>query len=245
MLVSATAAMVCTMSAYQVRSVSCRARTPFVEKTRPSLARFLTGRPCGEAPASRSPGPSIVREQRRGGRYNLGASARRCPTVGPDRCAARPPYRRGRHGKPLTWLVRFLHVLGAAFWVGGYAVMALVVIPLLADGQHEPIRRVALGATRVLSFSGTLTILAGAFLVARTRGYGRLLGGEWGAIVIACAVLAFALMAIGDAGLRPALRRLGPDAGGSVAVAQRWAVAGLLLGVVALAFMTRALYAAT
>jgi hypothetical protein len=48
-------------------------------------------------------------------------------------------------------------------------------------------------------------------------------------------------MAIGDAGLRPALRRLAPDAGGNVAVAQRWAV----VGVAALAFMTRALYATT
>jgi hypothetical protein len=52
-------------------------------------------------------------------------------------------------------------------------------------------------------------------------------------------------MAIGDAGLRPALRRLAPDAGGNVAVAQRWAVVGLLVGVAALAFMTRALYATT
>jgi putative copper export protein len=145
----------------------------------------------------------------------------------------------------LTWLVRFLHVVGAAFWVGGYAVMAFVVLPLLADGSREPIRHLALVATRLLSFSGALTILAGLVLVARTRGYGRLLGGEWGAIVISAAVLAVALMAIGDAGLRPALRRLAPDAGGNVAVAQRWAVVGLLVGVAALAFMTRALYATT
>jgi putative copper export protein len=145
----------------------------------------------------------------------------------------------------LTWFTRFLHVLGAAFWVGGYAVMALVVIPRLADGPREPILRLSLVAARLLSFSGGLTILAGLFLVARTRGYGRLLGGEWGAIVISTAILALALMAIGDAGLRPALRRLTPGAGGNAVVAQRWAVAGLLVGVVALALMTRALYSAT
>ena len=145
----------------------------------------------------------------------------------------------------VTWLVRWLHVVGAAFWVGGYAVMALVVIPMLARGGHDTVRVVALEATRVVSYSGTLTILAGLFLVARTRGYGRLLGGEWGAIVIVCAVLALAMMAIGDAGLRPALRRLWPDGGGSAGAARRWAVAGLLVGVAAMAFMTRALYAAT
>lgn len=144
----------------------------------------------------------------------------------------------------MTWLVRFLHVLGAAFWVGGYAVMALVIVPLLRDGAHEPVRRAALTTTRVLSFSGALTILTGALLVARSRGYDFVLrGGEWGGIVIIAAVLAVALMAIGDAGLRPALRRLDPGAAGSTAVAQRWAVAGLVVGLAALAMMTRALYA--
>lgn len=145
----------------------------------------------------------------------------------------------------VTWLVRWLHVLGAAFWVGGYAILALVIVPMLARGGHDSIRGVALGATRVLSYSGAVTILAGLLLVARTRGYGRLLAGEWGAIVVLCFVLALAMGAIGDAGLRPALRRLGPDGGGSAVAARRWALAGLLVGVAAMAFMTRALYAAT
>jgi putative copper export protein len=145
----------------------------------------------------------------------------------------------------VTWLARTLHVLGAAAWVGGYAVMALVIVPLLAKGPNEQVLRVALAATRVLSFSGALTILAGAFLVTRSRGYGQLFRGEWGGIVVTAIALALALLAVGDGGLRPALRRLESGEGGSPRAAQRWATIGLLLGVAAVAIMTRAIYAPT
>ena len=37
-----------------------------------------------------------------------------------------------------------------------------------------------------------------------------MLGGEWGGIVVTCFVLAFAMMGVGDSGLRPALRRVNP-----------------------------------
>lgn len=142
----------------------------------------------------------------------------------------------------LTWLIRFVHVLSAACWVGGYALLALVIVPRLCGQFHEMSQRLALAACRLLTYAGVLTILSGAALVARTRGYGNLLGGEWGGIVIASFVLAVALLGIGDARLRPALRRLGDDAAGG-ATTQRWAVVGMLLGVLAIAFMTRALYA--
>jgi putative copper export protein len=143
----------------------------------------------------------------------------------------------------LSWLVRFLHVFGAALWVGGYAVLALAVVPLMARRPSETLLEGALLATRVLSNAGALTIVAGLFLVAQTRGYGSLLGGEWGAIVIACIVLAIALMGVGDAGLRPALRRVNDGGAGAVGAARRWALAGLITGGLAIALMTRALYA--
>lgn len=143
----------------------------------------------------------------------------------------------------LTWLVRDLHVTSAALWVGGYAMMAFVIVPALAHNAHESLHRLALAATRVLTFAGVATILGGLVLIARSRGYASLLSGEWGSIVITCIVLAVVLMGIGDAGLRPALRRMHVGAEGGGKIAQRWAMAGLLVGVIALGFMTRALYA--
>jgi len=77
-------------------------------------------------------------------------------------------------------------------------------------------------------------------------GLGRFdLPDEWGGIVVTCMVLAFALMGIGDAGLRPALRRLDPELPGGVATARKWAIAGLAVGILALMMMTRAIYART
>ena len=143
----------------------------------------------------------------------------------------------------ITWLVRYLHVMGAAFWVGGYLVMAFVIVPRLAREPNESLARAALLATRVLSYSGVLTIVAGLVLIARSRGYGQLFRGEWGGIVVASAILALAMMGIGDSGLRPALRRVVAGFPESAAAARRWALLGLLAGVLALGSMTRAIYA--
>ena len=143
----------------------------------------------------------------------------------------------------ITWLVRYLHVMGAAFWVGGYLVMAFVIVPRLARDPSESLARAALLAARVLSYSGALTILAGLVLIARSRGYGQLVRGEWGGIIVASALLALAMMAIGDGALRPALRRVAAGSPEGAATARRWALLGLLAGVLALGSMTRAIYA--
>ena len=143
----------------------------------------------------------------------------------------------------ITWLVRYLHVMGAAFWVGGYLVMAFVIVPRLARDPSESLARVAVLAARVLSYAGSLTILAGLVLIARSRGYGQLFRGEWGGIVVASAILALVMMAIGDGALQPALRRVAAGSPESAAVARRWALLGLLAGVLALGSMTRAIYA--
>ncbi len=146
----------------------------------------------------------------------------------------------------VTWLVRWVHVMGAAFWVGGYLVMAFAIVPRLAHAPDESLKRAALLATRVLSYSGALTIVAGLVLIARSRGYGQLFSGEWGGIVISSAILAIAMMGIGDGPLRSAIRRIEPGASGwerHAASARRWAIIALALGVLALGFMTRAIYA--
>ena len=143
----------------------------------------------------------------------------------------------------ITWAVRAAHVVGAAIWLGGYAVMLLAIVPYLARERSETVRAIALTTARVISMASAVTVLAGLLLIWRTRGYGFLLVGEWGGIVISSIVLAVVLGAIGDAGLRPAIRRLDPDAPGSVAAVRRWALAGLIVGVLAVLLMTRSIYA--
>jgi putative copper export protein len=143
----------------------------------------------------------------------------------------------------LTWGVRSAHVLGAAIWLGGYAIMLLVIVPYLTRERNETVRQLALATVRIISFAGSLTIVAGLALIWRSRGYGFLFVGEWGGIVVSCFVLAFIMMGVGDSGLRPAIRRLDPDVPASVGPVRRYAMIGMGLGVVALLMMTRAIYA--
>jgi putative copper export protein len=144
----------------------------------------------------------------------------------------------------LTWAVRSLHVLGAAIWLGGYAVMLLVIVPYLTRERNETVRQLGMATARVISFAGGLTILAGLTLIWRSRGYSSLLlAGEWGGIVISSFIVAIAMMGVGDSGLRPALRRLTPDDPATVGPVRRWAAVGLALGVLAVLLMTRAIYA--
>ncbi|MCX6024585.1 MAG: hypothetical protein NTZ05_23200 [Chloroflexi bacterium] len=139
----------------------------------------------------------------------------------------------------LTWAVRTFHVASAAFWIGGYAVMALLIVPALVRRPSDDLRRLALATARLLSIAGTMTILTGAVMITRSRGYGMLFRGEWGGIVLTAFVLAVLMMAIGDGGLRRALLGTAKDA----STARRWAIAGLMLGVLAITVMTRAIYA--
>ena len=141
----------------------------------------------------------------------------------------------------MAWLIRFGHVLGGATWLGGYVILAVVIIPLLERQRSEYLVQLAITAVRVMTYAGTLTIGFGLVLITRTRGFANLWQGEWGVLVIASFVVAIALMGIGDGALRPALRRLAADGDGSAA--QRWAWVGLGLTVLAIAMMTRTIYA--
>lgn len=153
----------------------------------------------------------------------------------------------------LTWLVRYGHVAAGALWLGGYLVLAFLVIPALAKSSAaegaEPqdggtlLERLAMTTVRVLTYTGTATIFFGVLLVTRTRGFDSLPRGEWGGIIIACIVIAVALLGVGDGALRPALRRLSETR--DVRPAQRFALLGFALSVVAVGLMTRALYVPT
>jgi len=140
----------------------------------------------------------------------------------------------------LSWLVRYGHVLGAAVWTGGYAALALVIVPLLEKGAGEAVGRLAVATVRVGTYAGTLVIGFGVVLITRTNGYSHLLGTTWGALVLASAATALVLFGIGDGALRPALVRLA--AGGDGRAARRWSLAGLALTALAIGLMTGATY---
>lgn len=143
----------------------------------------------------------------------------------------------------LTWLIRYGHVLSGAVWVGGYALLALLVVPIMAKYTNELLNQLAITAVRILTYAGTLTIGFGIVLITRTRGVTYLLRGEWGAIIIVCIVIAIALLGIGDGALRPALRRIATT--GDARAARRWAFLGFGLTIIAVGLMTRALYASS
>ena len=142
----------------------------------------------------------------------------------------------------ITWLIRYGHVLGGGVWVGGYALLAIVLIPAMAKQAHHTLVPVALTTIRLLTYTGTATIVLGLVLMTQTRGLAALSrGGEWGGIMWVGIAMAVALLGIGDGGLRPALRQLAET--GESRRARRWAWLGLLLTILAIGFMTRALYA--
>ena len=142
----------------------------------------------------------------------------------------------------VTWLIRYGHVLAGAIWVGGYALMVLVLIPRLARPANETLLGVTIGVMRVLSYAGTATIVFGLILVWRTRGYATIMrGGEWSGIIITCLVIAIALLGMGDSALRPALRNMAQTGDGGRA--RRLAWIGFILTIIAIGLMTRALYA--
>src|SRR4051794_32274171 len=79
----------------------------------------------------------------------------------------------------VAWLARWVHISSAAFWVGGFAVRALVIVPYLLRAPNAAVNDVAIRLVRVLSFSGLVTLLSGFALVYLTRGFGSILRGEW------------------------------------------------------------------
>lgn len=144
----------------------------------------------------------------------------------------------------VTWLVRYGHVLSGSMWLGGYAMLAMVVMPRLQRHAAEPLLSITMAAVRLLSYVGTATILFGLLLITRTRGFATILhGGEWSGIVVSCLLIAIALLGIGDGLLRPALKAAGQK--GSLNRAQRWTWLALILSVLAIGLMTRAIYASS
>jgi putative copper export protein len=139
----------------------------------------------------------------------------------------------------VSWLIRYGHVLGAAVWVGSYALLAFFIIPLLGKEPNETLMRLAITTIRVLTYTGTLTMGFGLVLITRTNGFANLFGSAWGSLIITGFVIAITLLGIGDGALRPAILRIS-KAGD--APARRWAIAGFILTVLAVGVMTGATF---
>lgn len=139
----------------------------------------------------------------------------------------------------VSWLIRYGHVLGATMWVGGYALMAFFIIPLIEQGDREKLIPFAINIVRFLTYTGTLTMGFGIVLITRTNGFGDLFGSAWGACIITAFLIAVALPGIGDGALRPAIRRMKTEGG---AAARRWAIIGFALTVLAVGVMTGATF---
>jgi hypothetical protein len=142
----------------------------------------------------------------------------------------------------MTWLIRYGHVVGGALWLGGYVLLAFLILPLLAKHRTEVLETLAITTVRLMTYAGTATIAFGLVLITRTRGFQSVTAfGEWGLIIVTCIAIAVALLGIGDGALRPAIQKLTHT--GTSKSAQRFAFIGLGLSVLAVGLMTRALYA--
>ena len=139
----------------------------------------------------------------------------------------------------VSWFVRYGHVLCAAIWAGGYALVAFVIVPMIGKGANETLVRLAITTMRVLSYAGTFTMLFGLILIAQTNGFAHLFGTMWGSLIITGFVIAVALLGIGDGVLRPAIRKRARTGDAS---AQLWAIIGFALTVLAIGIMTASSY---
>ena len=138
----------------------------------------------------------------------------------------------------VAWLFRFAHVLAATGWVGGYACVALLLLPAGQRSGERTLLDLSARLVRALTYAGVTTLFFGLLLVGRTRGYANFMRGEWGFVINAGLCLAVTLLGIGDGAIRPALRE--PV---DVPQARRWALLALGLSTLAVALMTRTVHA--
>ncbi len=139
----------------------------------------------------------------------------------------------------LSWLIRYGHVVFAATWVGGYALLAFVIVPLIGKEASETLVQLAINTVRFLTYTGTLTIGFGIVLITRTNGFGNFFGSAWGGLIMTAFVIAIVLLGIGDGALRPAIKRLAKT---GEAPARLWAIVGFILTVIAVGVMTGATF---
>ena len=148
----------------------------------------------------------------------------------------------------VSWLIRYGHVLFATMWVGGYALLAFFIVPMIERGEREALIPLAITVVRFLTYTGTLTMGFGIVLITKTNGFSHLFGTAWGGMIITAFVIAVVLLGIGDGALRPAIRRMAKTditsgvSGRNNNTARIWAIVGFALTVLAVGVMTGATF---
>ncbi len=108
-------------------------------------------------------------------------------------------------------VIRLLHIIPGAVWVGAAVLMALIIGPRLKSaGTVSSLTSegdIAGGAATVMNVAGILTILFGLALIWRTDGFSLLFNSGWGWSIGIGLVLS--ILAMGTSGaLTSTLRRL-------------------------------------
>lgn len=119
----------------------------------------------------------------------------------------------------LQWILRFVHILGAAAWVGGVVLWTLVLAPaLVGRGPPEARRRAIEVAEKALPTYFTLTALVtlgfGAWLYARRNTWANTFalltdpGGSYGRMFLVAGACGVLMLVLGTAIVAPGLRRI-------------------------------------
>lgn len=111
-------------------------------------------------------------------------------------------------------LVKFIHVLSAALWIGAGVYNVFVTQRLLATAAPETRRdfgaRMMVATMKYINAVGGLTILSGfVLLYLHPHPMGSLTGSLWGKLVLAGILLSFAVLYLVNFAIRPTLKAIG------------------------------------
>jgi hypothetical protein len=114
----------------------------------------------------------------------------------------------------LYGLVKFVHVLSAALWIGAGAFNVLVLQRLLATAAPETRRdfgaRVFTASMRYVNATGGMTVLSGFLLLyLHPHTMANLTTSTWGKLVLAGMLLSFGVLYLINFAIRPTMRAIG------------------------------------
>jgi len=110
-------------------------------------------------------------------------------------------------------LLKFIHVLSAALWIGAGVFNVFVIQRLLATAAPDTRRdfgaRVFTASMKYLNAVGGVTVLSGfVLLYLHPHGMAGLTGSLWGKMVLAGMILSFAVLYLINFAIRPTMRAI-------------------------------------
>lgn len=111
-------------------------------------------------------------------------------------------------------IVKFIHVLSAALWIGAGVFNAFVIQRLLATAAPETRRdfgaRVIVATMKYVNATGGLTIVSGfTVLYLHPHPMSTLTSSTWGKLVLAGILLSFAVLYLVNFAIRPTIKAIG------------------------------------